>query len=141
MFIGEFRNIWREIKDRQSLFVHRRGFESRKLDNFGRIFEKKRRETPPPPPKKKKKEKKKKNIYIYICMHAVKLLTGPSLGFFNVTNWAKLNSIIILCVCLCPIICQLSESSLFQKRCKKVFFFKFCVLSLKFEMFWFAKTL
>ena len=30
-------------------------------------------------------------IYIYICIYAVKLLTGPSLGFLNVTNWAKLN--------------------------------------------------
>ena len=28
--------------------------------------------------------------HIYIYVSAVKLLTGPSLGFLNVTNWAKL---------------------------------------------------
>ena len=28
-------------------------------------------------------------IYIYIYACAVKLLSGPSFGFLNVTNWAK----------------------------------------------------
>ena len=88
-------------------------------------------------------------IYIYIYMHAVKLLSGPSLGFFNVTNWAKLRganwakvifglyleyfqasfcSIIILC-CFCV---QLSANFLkiafSKKRCNsfsKILCFKF----------------
>ena len=28
---------------------------------------------------------------VYIYIYVVKLLAGPSLGFLNVTNWAKLN--------------------------------------------------
>ena len=28
-------------------------------------------------------------VYVYIYMHAVELLSGPSLGVFKFINWAK----------------------------------------------------
>ena len=82
----------------------------------------------------------------------MKLLSGPSLGFFNVIIWSKLgflnviiwskfvfltyknsgfkrfglhHSVIILCFFLCPIIWQFSKNSLFQKKGAKIGFFNF----------------
>ena len=103
--------------------------------------------------------------YIY----AVKLLSGPSLGFFGsyylvqvgfleVIIWSKFvflayknsgfkrffaHPVIILCFLLCPIIWQFSKNSLFQKKGAKIWFFNFQCLSLNFEVLffcWFAKN-
>ena len=35
------------------------------------------------------KGRREKETYIYIYMHAVESITGPSLGVFKVNNWSK----------------------------------------------------
>ena len=91
-------------------------------------------------------------IYIYICCEVIiwakcghfrLLLSGPSRCYYlgqvvlayNNSGFKRFleHTVIILCFFLCPIIWQLSENSLFQKRVQKLCFSIFCVLSLNFE--------
>ena len=90
---------------------------------------------------------------LYLVLWAVKLLTGPSLALFKVINWSKsklltgprsfshnknrgFRRFVLLsyhCVFfLCPIICQFSKNSLFQKKGAKIGFFNFLCFKFKF---------
>ena len=102
------------------------GFSTQKRAIFGRTF----------------------NSTIYIYMHAVELLTGPSLGVFNVINWAKSKLLtgpmsfshyknwgfrrcfcsVIIVFFWCPIIWQFSKKCLFKKRAHFFFQFSVCLL-------------
>ena len=101
----------------------------------------------------------------YIYIYAVKLLSGPSLGFLNVIIWSKLGffnvtiwskfvflpikivvSRALVCTLSyhfvflfwCPSIWQFSKNSRFKKRVQKLGFSIFSALSIKFEnsLFW-----
>ena len=93
-------------------------------------------------------------ISIYVCMHAVKLLSGPSLGFLKVIIWSKVGLLpgprwfwtyicggfrrllllgYHLVFFLCPIILQFSKTAFVKKRGARIGVSIFCVLSLIFE--------
>ena len=59
-------------------------------------------------------------MYIYIYMHAVKLLAGPSLAFFKVIDWSKSN-----------LLTGPRSLSVFDFLCFKFKFCKFSFLGLQ----------